>query len=340
MKIRLLLYIFLILKFCSCQIKKKENVSKKYKELCMTQYDWHLFNDEINKPKSDENAYCFTVNYPSCYGCPVIKYELDGKELMFLVDTGYTSTFLTKEGLKCFFIDEQEMLQTFLYDYYLKKWNMKHEGNDYSDVLIQHFFEDTKSGKYVPTFSSQNFKVDYNNTVLVHGIIGQDFLQKHNRVTFDFVDKTIRFNDEELKDSCIIPFKSYVNMPDVESIFIQFENSGKKEWGEIDTGSPMFTPRNGINKNSFSYDFSKKQEYSMYATNKIRKTIPKIIVFNEIIIGNIKYHEIKGMYANIYGSAFNTGAQIKMQDISNLGCCFFYNHIMQIDYDARVIRMK
>ena len=101
----------------------------------MTQYDWHLFNDEINKPKSDENAYCFTVNYPSCYGCPVIKYELDGKELMFLVDTGYTSTFLTKEGLKCFFIDEQEMLQTFLDDYYLKKWNMKHEGNDYSDVL-------------------------------------------------------------------------------------------------------------------------------------------------------------------------------------------------------------
>ncbi|MBR5954343.1 MAG: hypothetical protein IK021_02835, partial [Methanobrevibacter sp.] len=252
---------------------------------------------------------------------------------MFLVDTGYTSTFLTKEGLKCFFLDEQEMLHTLLNDYYLTKWNMKYEEKNYSDALIQHFFEDIKSGRYVPTFSSQNFKIDYNNKGLVHGIIGQNFLKEYNRVTFNFVDNTIRFNDEELKNGSIIPFKSYVNRSEIEAIFIQFENSEKKEWGQIDTGSPMFTPRNGIKKKSFSYDFNIKTEFSMYSEKKIKKTIPRIITFSEIRIGDIKYHEIKGIYANIFGSAFNVGAQIKMQEVSNLGCCFFYNHILQIDYD-------
>ena len=91
---------------------------------------------------------------------------------------------------------------------------------------------------------------------------------------------------------------------------------------------------------NFDFDFTTSQDYSKYSTVRVKKRIPKINNYSGIKIGDNEYSMIKGLYSNIYGSGFNKGAQLKLQKICNLGCIFFYDHIIQIDYSEKVLRIK
>ena len=107
-----------IILFSSCNLQK--HTWNLYKETMAREYDWHDYPTELDKKPPNKNTFYFTLNYPACYGCPVIRYPLDGKNMLFLVDTGSSKNYITKTGLKCFFDSEEELER--IWKYYDCKW--------------------------------------------------------------------------------------------------------------------------------------------------------------------------------------------------------------------------
>ena len=329
-----------IILFSSCNLQK--HTWNLYKETMAREYDWHDYPTELDKKPPNKNTFYFTLNYPACYGCPVIRYPLDGKNMLFLVDTGSSKNYITKTGLKCFFDSEEELENYMIRNFYLYKNGNENNYSGASKQLFNEFTKAIESGEYEPVFSSEDFYIDYTDAMYLYGTIGQEYLRKYDRVTFDFIENKIEFNGSPLINARTVEFKEeeYVIDRTRVSVYIPFEFNGIGEWGILDTGSPVFTPRNGFGKNNFDFDFTTSQDYSKYSTVRVKKRIPKINNYSGIKIGDNEYSMIKGLYSNIYGSGFNKGAQLKLQKICNLGCIFFYDHIIQIDYSEKVLRIK
>ncbi len=324
--------IFLILSFClfytSCETPKfiKE-------KLADIRFNKSLAEQELSRPKN-LNQIPFTLDSEYNYGCPVIKLKYKETDFFFLVDTGCTNSWISTAGIKKIYGSFDNFLDQNL-DSYIKwgKSNNIHKINGKSKKQIKKIYaDDLKKMNVITTnvFSFDLFSGGFYympNSRKLDGTIGMDFLTNHENVTFDFVNKTIKFDDLRLNGSVIPLIIDNANTP-----YIEFSYQDKKEIGLLDTGNYTFSPRSNIGKDQNHYNFEFNQNFSVAYNGKIKKRFPWLLNFDNIQIGSIDYNNIKGVYSNIWFSSYRKGAQNLLQHVNGIGCEFFRNHVIQFDW--------
>ena len=166
-------------------------------------------------------------------------------------------------------------------------------------------------------------------------MLGEEFLMRYDRVTFDFVENYIILNDEKL-DGTAIPF---IQTPNKE-ILINFLYDGKQELAMIDTGNYCFTPRHNIGDGKQNYDINDYSSYLLEYKGEVPVTPRVMQTYDNIRIGDVVYNNIKGAYSTIAGSGFGKGSKMHFIKLNNLGNVFFYDHIIQFDFVDKVFIIK
>lgn len=67
--------------------------------LSKNKFDNRIAIKELNHEHS-ENSFPFTLNSELSYGCPIVNYPLNGKNLNFILDTGSKYNGITNKGLE------------------------------------------------------------------------------------------------------------------------------------------------------------------------------------------------------------------------------------------------
>lgn len=167
------------------------------------------------------------------------------------------------------------------------------------------------------------------------GILGQAFLMRYKYVTFDFTNNLLILDDEKIKGHSIPMILGEDNR-----VYISFLYNNMKEIGLIDTGSYTFTPRSDFGINEVHYEFKYKEEYSFSYNGSIPKKIPMLLKFDNIVINNEIFNNIRGVYSNIWFSSYNKGAQKHLMEVNGLGCEFFRDYVIQFDYEHMEFTMQ
>ncbi len=169
------------------------------------------------KPDTKTNEYNFVIGTVGDWPVPIVKYRMDGKTCLMVVDTGCHDNWLTKSGVKKVFSG-----MTFPLDYNVsyKYVNGQIEGLEYildPENNVFYFFPDE-----------------------LDGLLGLSWLWKHNRmveqndnVVIDYVNNKIMFNQKPITEDSIPLVYDKV----LEWYKIPFTFNGRELYGYIDTGS-------------------------------------------------------------------------------------------------------
>ncbi len=298
--------------------------------------------NELNREPSND-SYPLTLDFDGNYGCPTVKYTLNGVPLFFCVDTGAASSTITDSGLRKLGYDVTEFQNKLLPSFAeyiqteeeiigrLNSGDKKTAGKIRKKMLrffkaggIFHIQIDGKSWDYGLKFDS---KID--------GFLGEDFLRQYKTVTFDFKNNLLLLDAPKIEKN-IIPFE----ITEFSHLVININYKGNAEPAIIDTGNYTFSPRNDFGKNTVQkFDYSQLTSKGFIENYKIRKKAPFIHSFSEIKIGEEEFNGIKGIYSTVWFSTYTKTAQIYLQYISGLGCEFFRDRILQIDYENMEISL-
>lgn len=300
-----------------------------FESLANTKFDDSHFEEELSRKGSD-SEYPFSLNCRKNYGCPTIAISIDGKRLLFQVDTGSENNLLYNGGIKKLYGNVESMEEQYLQNYidYMKE-NFPEKVKDQSEKQLRKMFHSSLTNFNINITIHNSFSdfIYVPQKKGIDGIIGQNFMKKHKRVTFDFINNLLIFDNERINGSAIPFIKT-----DYELIFVDFLYKDKREYGIIDTGNYTFSPRTDFGRDGFSFDFKKNSDYSLTYKGNIKKRFPQILTFDGIKIGDVEYNNIKGIYSNIWFSTYNKGAQSLLCAVNGIGCEFFKNHIIQFDY--------
>lgn len=300
-------------------------------------YNNKIAIEELNRDYSD-NTFPFTLNSKLSYGCPIVNYPLNGNDANFILDTGSKYNGITNKGL--------EKLGYNVYDFQVKLLPIFIKSNKLDSKLLLQV--ENKNKKVIDMLLKQMIKsFEYGNAYLVKingiewgygriidseldGILGQDFLKENKIVTLNFIDNTLKLNDEKITSNTI-----KMEWNDFSHLVIKFVYMNNIENAIIDTGNYTFTPRNNLGKKSPLYNISSSdiKSQNFVKNYKEKKVLPIIHTYNGITIGNLQYNNIKGLYANILFSGYDKNVRLELLDTSSLGCSFFKGYILQLDYE-------
>lgn len=300
--------------------------------------------EELDRPIS-ENVFPFSLDSELDYGCPIVKYPINGKNAYFLVDTGCpVKSIISNSGLEKLGYDVHDFQLNVALPIFIDSFvTLSGESKRLYEIKDEVFLEEMRvkmceymnSGVLIVFTDNQNNEWFYgfNRHSEIDGIFGLAFLQQYDRVTFDFINNEIIFGDEKI-DGDAVPLRiiqnesGWTNHP-----FIKFTYKGKEENGLIDTGNYTFSPRLDFGKENSEYDLTTHLTVEEIQNYKIKRKAPIVHTYNDIEICGVKYNKIKGVYSTIWFSTYSKNSQICLQNVSGLGCEFFRNHIIQFDFD-------
>ncbi|MBQ0168135.1 MAG: hypothetical protein KBT02_13605 [Treponema sp.] len=300
-----------------------------------SQFDASLAETELARERSG-NTYPFTLNCEYDYGCPVIRYPINGKEGLFLVDTGAPYCGLYDPGLEKIDTTPDQLNAAFLSGYaeYLQQTNPKlyEKIHDDDDKLLAQMKKDQDKGLniYCEYDGDEDFSCFWygqNHDYKLDGCIGLELLRKHNRVTFDFIHNLLILDDEKL-DGTATPMAFDTN----GDCCIEFLYKGQKEVGIIDTGNYSFSPRNNFGKDDDIYDLNSDYVTADVYQKKNPKKLPFVHTFDDIEICGQRKDGIKGVYSNCWFSTYSVAAQVYLSRVNGIGCELFKGNIIQLDF--------
>lgn len=327
-EILLLIIIFEIL-LCSCKVTKEVLASNKF--------DNKIGEEELSR-EIKENVYPFTINSKICYGCPIIKYTINGEDALFYLDTGSEYNAITNKGLETMGYNiydfQVSLLPLFIKNYGLDNSLIEEVKNGNKKIINKLRKKLLKSFKYGNAYlvklNGEQWAYGRMLNSKMNGILGYPFLRKGKYVTLDFKNNLLYFESTKKEDN-IIP----MHFNDYNHLEINFTYKGATEIGIIDTGNYTFTPRNDFGKeNTVPITTPNDMGSQEYIKNyRLKKKIPIIHTYDDIEIGSETFNKIKGRYANIWFTGYDKNTQIFLQSTNCIGCEFFNNHILQFDFN-------
>lgn len=297
--------------------------------------------------ESDENTFLFTLNYPYSVEKPVIKVVIGNQELFFMCDTAQSNSTLFKSGLEKLFgtLDSFYMTMKDQYIDYKKSKGVSLSGESIK-TISRNMEKELQDGSVVFTYTliftiagddiSCPFSIIPSvspTDKLIDGIIGQDFYSQFKSVLFDYNQRIIAFNVPPITDTSI-PMQR-----DIFGIYrIQFLLNGQNEVGLIDTGSNVFVIRSDFP--APPQNMSEQEQVNLVFNNQPRKTLPKLLSFQEISIGNVTFHDIEGRLGSDRSLKMNVQARNLLSTVNTLGYPFFQGKAIQLDYENSVFRIQ
>ena len=247
-----------------------------------------VLNDELTSVDSDGKIpFSTTLTHT-----PTIKYKLEKSELFFAVDTGSVINFLL--GSK----SVENLVQKEVYSIAkkIKKQNTL-------DIRIN--------------FGNEQFLLDPNGvfssgmkTNPYDGFLGLTYLEQFRNVVFDYVNKTISFNEEPICDNSLPMYKrDYV-------WFTTFECNGVKSNAMVDTGC-------------FSVFINKPN---------VKATVGDDEIIN-VRLGNVECNGISILQNKTLVTNENAkNGMYKNENIIGYPC--FKDHVIQLDFEHNTFRIK
>ncbi len=333
MKIKNLLFLFPCFAFLSCSKNNSDAEKISYKwpqmveQLTQRTFDNSKAMEELSRERT-ENKIPFTMNFEGCEGKPVILMEEEHQIFMHL-DSGCTRNWFFNSLL-----EKGNISQDYYFDTVVKEIR-----NNQSDISAAHP-DDTELIQYLKK-QWDNYNLNYLAQVWINdiplrydslakqkydGVLGAEFLLHYKRVTIDYINNYIILDDEKL-DGYSIPYTLTPN----DEFLINFYYQGQQELAMIDTGNYCFTPRHNIGDRKQDYDMNDYSTYGIGYKGKIPVTPRVMHTYNDIMIGDVSYNNLKGAYSTIRGSGFRKGSQAHMMKLNNFGNVVFYDHIIQFD---------
>jgi len=314
---------------------KKKSALERRSALSGRTYNPALAMEELSRPEKG-NGVPFTLNY-AWYGSPVVKITLDDKDLFVVVDTGCTYSYFYKSGIEKLYGTEGKFFDVNgTYEWYRQNHidNHKKLKNLSRAKVMDRLRQDLRNGKVFTFRPLNNLKFRYYatedtevNGQRLDGCLGADFLMQYKNVVFDFKENYLYFDQPQIDGTVLKMKKNECNQ-----IYIYFSYKGQPELGLVDTGSYTFSPRNGIGDGSPEHDINDKA-FGLNAGKVVKQIPPAVWTFDDIEIGGIRYDNVKAQYSFTTDSGFNYGAQYHNYCISNLGNEFYFNHIIQLDFE-------
>ncbi|MBO4509167.1 MAG: hypothetical protein J5747_11105 [Spirochaetaceae bacterium] len=338
---KLLLLCFIIL-LCSCKTNNKdtEDLSYNYpvmiEQITQRRFDTSKALEEMSRERS-ENKIPFTMNFQDCLGKPVIEFDTEN-HIYMQVDTGYTKNWYFNSFINKMNITDAEFIEKIVEEIRnnLPELSESHSSDEELIAFLKEEWAKYNLNDLVECIiNGIDFLYDPNLTPSFDAVLGEEFLMRYDRVTFDFVENYIILNDEKL-DGTAIPF---IQTPNKE-ILINFLYDGKQELAMIDTGNYCFTPRHNIGDGKQNYDINDYSSYLLEYKGEVPVTPRVMQTYDNIRIGDVVYNNIKGAYSTIAGSGFGKGSKMHFIKLNNLGNVFFYDHIIQFDFVDKVFIIK
>ena len=273
----------------------------------------------------------------------VVKHNLDGEfDYYMMIDTAATVNILFEKGMKkmlCKNFDiYQERFKQAQYEYtYKPKNNIPEKKDENINVIV--------NGNSIITGNQNNNNTNiYNGEIInkplikkqmqfmidpygvfstntennyIDGILGVNFLEQYNNVVFDYKNKTVKYNTKPISTN-VIPMKKIDRL-----YYIPFSIGKDVFWGLIDTGNTCFL----ISEDSklLTKDLTSYTDY---------------ITVEEVKIGNLTYDNLQALFASHIKYNGNTRSKEYIKYKYILGYPFFKDHIIQLDFENNVFRIK
>ena len=263
-----------------------------------------------------------------------IQKKIHGKNFNLLLDTGAECSVLNPSGIKKIFGSVGILYPIYMADIcmqfdteYSYMWHKKEARELISMYLAQgHLLAVRLDGNLYGLYL-QNDKVlksiqkETNDTL--HGILGEEFFKKFKNVVFDYQQKKVLFNAENISET---------GMPiywtgQIQSLpTIEFSINGVLQKGLIDTGSDGFSVYDGIES----------------LVPELKKTESDEFIIPSLEIGAIPYNDKK---ANIHFNKHmivneKSRKRLQKEKLCCLGYPFFKDHVIQLDFEHNEFRIK
>lgn len=186
---------------------------------------------------------------------------------------------------------------------------------------------------------SSEYKIRYYSEVnsdypFIDGILGLPFLKNHKNVTIDYQRQLFIFDDIEISETTI-PMKTlYKGL-----YFIEFTTEGKTEYGLIDTGGIYFVIRPGFGRTPVLQDSKQIQDY-IKGTSTVEMKPTAFKKHKILNIGDVQLHDVVSINGDSEQIAALPDAQRFLQVFNNLGTQVFQDHVIQLDFENQVFRIK
>jgi hypothetical protein len=286
---------------------------------------------------------------------PVISFEGDGGTVRFLVDTGCPYSEIKRTGLKkvagtAFYTIEKQIVAKYrtaiienngqdkasLSDDEVKDilYNEEKRLNEHIYVLPRLTLTLDNSYKAEMTIYPDNYSNDK-----IDGVLGQDFLEQYNNVSFDYKNKYLVFNDNMISEHELPLYTVHLVGSNQEANYYAVDAiiNGEKEICMIDTGLNSFTMRRDFQKDKLeNYDEMFSGKYD---------TVTRVM--DTVVLSNITYKKITAFYVTDSSIGFSIDDTLHTDVTLNaliyqtdLGYSFFKDHIIQLDFENHVFRIK
>ena len=342
MKIKNVFIVFCNVILSSCTISRAGSEKLSYNPVKFTEqltqrtFDPSKAIEELSRERTEKRI-PFTLDYEWCFGKPVIDFDPE-HHIYMQVDTGFTRNWYYTSCLRKMGLSDEDFMKEVIAEVRKNHTDVSEahpsdeELSNYLKKSWKNFNENYLAEAWI---NDTNLRYDSVSNQSFDGVLGQDFLMKYDRVTFDFVNNYLILDDEKL-DGTAIPFVQTDN----KEILINFTYKDQSELAMVDTGNYCFTPRHNIGDGKQDYDINDYSKYGLSYKGKVPVTPRVMQTYDDIKIGHVTYNNMKGAYSTIRGSGFVKGSQIHMMKLNNLGNVFFYNHVFQIDYVDKVFIIK
>jgi hypothetical protein len=284
---------------------------------------------------------------------PVISFQCDSGTVALLVDTGAPVSYIKRSGLKIlagkeFYNNEKQIVAEFrntlieknvkdaasLSDDEIKNmlYKRKIDANSISPWLNCTFDNNLYTAKMLLYPDDSETEID--------GILGQNFLEQYKNVSFDYKNQYLIFNDNKISEH-EIPFYTIhlVGNPVDNYYAVDALIDGEKESCMIDTGCNTFSLRRDFQKDKMkNYDEIFSGKYECVKN-----------VLDTVVLSNVTYKKITALYVAGTGTNFAipydemTNSHEVLNDLiyqTTIGYPFFKGHVIQLDFENHVFRIR
>lgn len=270
----------------------------------------------------------FCLDYPGYDKVPVVKINFSDLDFYFVVDTGSTVNTFNRNGINKIMSYEEykEIVEALL-------------NKEVNDEFLKEFqlggmnvtWHNEQTGELIEVA----FTGEYGDENAYDGILGLPFLRMHKNVCFDYVKKEISFDTGKICDN-EIPMIPFIQN---SLYYINFKVDEKYERGLIDTGNSVLVTRKNFLKDDEYLTDDDLIKYIIYGENinigsKGKKNI------RNLNIGYVNYPKLQSVqYNNVRSKASQTTRRFA-SIYSSLGYSCFANHIIQLDFENSLFRIK
>jgi len=155
----------------------------------------------------------------------------------------------------------------------------------------------------------------------VIGVLGQPFLRSFSSVTFDYQKNKLILNDRPLRSKGI----SFIHDDEYPSlVFISYSIGNLSEIGLVDTGGAAYVIRKTYTDENFGPG-----------------VVPEnYIILDDVQISDIQFSSVPAYFCDSPEIETNENAVEFLKQNSSLGYTFWKNHVIQLDFENQIFRIK